>query len=169
MKTIATTVAIAITLATTCFAAPPAATEKALTLKVVGVHDGDTITGVTQANEQVKVRLDAIDAPELKQPFGQAAKKALGDKVFGKTVTVTTKKKDRYGRTVGHILLGKRDINLEMLEEGMAWQYREYSKNKRLQQAEDEAKAGKKGLWKDPNPTPPWEWRKTEKDRKAQR
>jgi len=73
MKTIATTFAIAITLATTCLAGPPAATEKALSLKVVGVHDGDTITGVNQANEQVKVRLDAIDAPELKQPFGQAA------------------------------------------------------------------------------------------------
>ena len=169
MKTIATTVAIAITLATTCLAGPPAATEKALTLKVVGVHDGDTITGVNQANEQVKVRLDAIDAPELKQPFGQAAKKALGDKVFGKTVTVTTKKKDRYGRTVGHILLGKRDINLEMLEDGMAWHYREYSKNQRLQQAEDEARAKKKGLWKDPNPMAPWDWRKSEKDRKAQR
>jgi len=147
-------------------AAPPAATEKPLTLKVVGVHDGDTITGITQANEQVKVRLDAIDAPELKQPFGQVARKALGDKVSGKTVTITTKKKDRYGRTVGHILLGKRDINLEMLEEGMAWHYREYSKNKRLQQAEDDARAGKKGLWTDPNAVAPWEWRKSEKIRK---
>lgn len=160
--------AIALLLATTTFAAPPAATaEKTLTLKVVGVHDGDTITGITQANEQVKVRLDAIDAPELKQPFGQVARKALGDKVYGKTVTITTKKKDRYGRTVGHILLGKRDINLEMLEEGMAWHYREYSKNKRLQQAEDDARAAKKGLWKDPDPTPPWEWRKTERERKG--
>ena len=54
-----------------------------------------------------------------------------------------------------------------MLEDGMAWHYREYSKNKRLQQAEDEAKAGKKGLWTDPNAVAPWEWRKTEKDRKG--
>jgi micrococcal nuclease len=148
-------------------AAPPAATaEKTLPLKVIGVHDGDTITGLTAANEQVKVRLDAIDAPELKQPFGQVAKKALSDKVFGKQVTVTTKKKDRYGRTVGHVLLGKRDINLEMLEEGMAWHYRQYSRNRRLQQAEDEAKAKKKGLWSDPNPAAPWDWRKSEKERK---
>ena len=148
------------------FAAPPTATEKHLQVQVVGVHDGDTLTGLTAEKEQVKIRMDAIDAPELKQPFGQAAKKALSDKVFGKQVTVTTNKKDRYGRTVGHVLLGKRDINLEMLEEGMAWHYRQYSKNKRLQQAEDEARAKKKGLWSDPNPAAPWDWRKSEKERK---
>jgi endonuclease YncB( thermonuclease family) len=151
-------------------AVPEGVSEKAadrrIQIKVVGVHDGDTLTGITASNEQVKVRLDAIDSPELKQPFGQAAKKALGDKVFAKTVTVTTKKKDRYGRTVGHILLGKRDINLEMLEEGMAWHYREYSKNKRLQQAEDDARTGMKGLWTDPNAVAPWEWRKSERERK---
>ena len=91
----------------------------------------------------------------------------MSDKVFGKTVTITTKKKDRYGRTVGHVLVGKRDINLEMLEEGMAWHYRQYSKNQRLQKAEDEARAKKKGLWSDPNPIAPWDWRKSEKERKG--
>jgi endonuclease YncB( thermonuclease family) len=155
------------TLTTAVQSTPPASTaDQTLTLKVVGVHDGDTLTGLTAEKEQVKVRMDAIDAPELKQPFGQSSKKALSDKVFGKQVTVTTKKKDRYGRTVGHVLLGKRDINLEMLEEGMAWHYRQYSKNQRLQQAEDEARAKKKGLWSDPNPAAPWDWRKSEKERK---
>jgi len=163
MKTIT---ALLLLLASPVLAAPPTAAEKHLQLHVVGVHDGDTLTGLTAEKEQVKIRMDAIDAPELKQPFGQAARKALSDKVFGQTVTITTKKSDRYGRTVGHILLGKRDINLEMLEEGMAWHYREYSKNKRLQQAEDDARAGKKGLWTDPNAVAPWEWRKSEKIRK---
>jgi micrococcal nuclease len=148
------------------FAAPPTATESHLQVQVVGVHDGDTLTGLTAEKEQVKIRMDAIDAPEIRQPFGQAAKKALSDKIFGKQVTVTTKKKDRYGRTVGHVLLGKRDINLEMLEEGMAWHYREYSNNPRLQQAEDEAKANNKGLWSDPNSVAPWDWRKSEKERR---
>ena len=64
------------------FAAPPA-TETRLTLKVTSVHDGDTFTGINESNEQVKVRLDAVDAPELSQPYGQASKKALGDKLFG--------------------------------------------------------------------------------------
>jgi micrococcal nuclease len=163
MKSIVT---LLLLLSAPILAAPPAATEKHLQLQVVGVHDGDTLTGITAEKEQVKIRMDAIDAPELKQSFGQAAKKALSDKVFGKQVTVTTKKKDRYGRTVGHVLLGKRDINLEMLEEGMAWHYRQYSKNQRLQQAEDEARAKKKGLWSDPNSVAPWDWRKSEKERR---
>ena len=54
-------------IATPAFAAPPA-TETRLTLKVTSVHDGDTFTGINQNNEQVKVRLDAVDAPELCQP-----------------------------------------------------------------------------------------------------
>ena len=102
------------------FAAPPA-TETRLTLKVTSVHDGDTFTGINQNNEQVKVRLDAVDAPELSQPYGQASKKALGDKIFGKTVTVITKKHDRYGRTIGHVVIDKRDVNLELLEVGAVW------------------------------------------------
>ena len=45
--------------------------------KVVGVHDGDTITVLRADKSQVSVRLNQIDAPELGQAFGQAAKKAL--------------------------------------------------------------------------------------------
>ena len=93
---------------------------KQLRLKVVGVHDGDTITGLDKDQKQFKIRLDAIDAPELGMAFGQASRKALSEKVLGKQVEVIVKTKDRYGRTVGHVLLEKRDMNLEMIEEGMA-------------------------------------------------
>jgi micrococcal nuclease len=147
------------------FAAPPA-TETRLTLKVTSVHDGDTFTGINQNNEQVKVRLDAVDAPELSQPYGQASRKALGDKIFGKTVTVITKKHDRYGRTIGHVLIDKRDVNLELLEDGAVWHYEAYDRNKRLREAEASARAAKEGLWKDPKPMAPWDWRKTERERK---
>ena len=143
------------------------AAEATLNLRVVGVHDGDTLTGLTDAKEQVKVRLDAIDAPELGQPFGQASKKALSEMVFGKTVTVIEKKKDKYGRTIGHVIVDGKDTNLLMLEQGMAWHYREYSKNARLQRAEDDARAAHKGLWADREPMPPWEWRKLDKDERA--
>jgi endonuclease YncB( thermonuclease family) len=139
---------------------------KKLHLRVVGVHDGDTITGLDGSKTQFKIRLDAIDAPELGQPFGQASKKALSEKVFGKDVVVIAKTTDRYGRTVGHILIDGRDVNLEMLEEGMAWHYKKYDKNKRLGEAEESARAAKKGLWQDRDPVPPWDWRK---DRKEQR
>jgi len=146
--------------------AAPTAVETRLTLKVTSVHDGDTFTGINESNEQVKVRLDAVDAPELSQPYGQASKKALGDKIFGKTVTVITKKHDRYGRTIGHVLIDKRDVNLELLEVGAVWHYSAYDRNKRLREAEASARTANKGLWKDPNPMAPWDWRKTEKDRK---
>jgi endonuclease YncB( thermonuclease family) len=138
-----------------------------LHLRVVGVHDGDTITGLDESKTQFKIRLDAIDAPELGQPFGQASKKALSEKVFGKSVTVIPKTKDKYGRTVGHVLIDGRDVNLEMLEEGMAWHYKKYDHNARLARAEGEARAAKKGLWADRDPVPPWEWRKEHQHRKA--
>jgi micrococcal nuclease len=129
-------------------------------LRVVGVHDGDTITCLTPDKEQVKVRLDAIDAPELGQPFGQASKKALSEKIFGKDVVVLPKMKDKYGRTIGHVMVGGRDVNLELLEEGMAWHYEQYDHNKRLREAEQSARAAKRGLWQDRDPVPPWDYRK---------
>ena len=143
------------------------ASEKTITVRVVGVHDGDTITGLDDSKTQYKIRLDAIDAPELGQPFGQTSKKALSEKVFGKDVVVIPKTKDKYGRTVGHILIDGRDVNLLMLEEGMAWHYKHYDHNARLARAEEEARAAKKGLWSDGDPVPPWEWRKEHQHRKA--
>lgn len=131
-----------------------------LHLRVVGVHDGDTITGLDDSKTQFKIRLDAIDAPELGQPFGQASKKALSEKVFGKDVVVIVKTKDRYGRTVGHVMIDGRDVNLEMLEAGMAWHNQHYDHNARLARAEEEAHAAKKGLWADGDAVPPWGWRK---------
>jgi endonuclease YncB( thermonuclease family) len=141
--------------------------QRQVHLRIVGVHDGDTITGLGESKTQFKIRLDAIDAPELGQPFGQASKKALSEKVFGKDVAVIAKTTDRYGRTVGHVLIDGRDVNLEMLEEGMAWHYKKYDKNKRLGEAEESARAARKGLWQDRDPVPPWDWRKDRKDRRA--
>lgn len=150
-----------IAVALVCIAAGPSQP-----LHVVGVHDGDTITGLTESKEQVKIRLDAIDAPELGQPFGQAAKKALSEKVFGKDVVVVPKKKDKYGRTVGHVMVGGRDVNLEMLEEGHAWHYEQYDHNTRLREAEQSARAAKKGLWADEQSVPPWDYRKEQHHKK---
>lgn len=136
-----------------------------LELRVVGVHDGDTLTGLSSDKEQVKVRLDAIDAPELGQAFGQTSKKALSDKVFGRQVVVLRKTIDRYGRTIGHVLVDGRDVNLEMLEEGMAWHYKHFDRNARLSDAEASARAARKGLWGDAEPVPPWDWRQSRRDK----
>lgn len=134
--------------------------------KVVGVADGDTITVLDERKVQHKVRLAGIDAPEKAQAFGQRSKKSLSELVFQKTVTIETTKRDRYGRHVGKVLLGDRDVNLEQLKRGVAWYYRKYAnelatEDRRLyDMAEVEARGTRLGLWVDPSPTPPWEYRR---------
>src|SRR5437899_1550933 len=107
--------------------------------KVVGVHDGDTIT-VLVGKKQVKVRLAAIDAPESGQDYGKKAKQALSAKVFDKVVRVQTGGTDRYGRTLGTVWRGdgkpERSVNHEMVAEGWAWHYKRYSKSEELADAE---------------------------------
>lgn len=115
--------------------------------RVVGVHDGDTITLLSTDKVTTKVRLAQIDAPELAQPFGQSAKQALSALVFGKSITVKTEVKDRYGRTVGTLFLGDEDINAQMVATGNAWYYRQYGHDPKLQALQDSAKARKLGLW----------------------
>lgn len=134
--------------------------------KVVGIHDGDTITVLTPTKTEVRVRLYGIDAPETKQAFGSRAKQQLSTLVFGKEVQVQVIEKDRYGRTVGRVLIGSRNVNVEMVRLGFAWWYRHYAKKDvELAKAEAEAKNAKRGLWADKAPVPPWEFRK--KGRKA--
>ncbi len=132
---------------------------------VVGVADGDTITVLDAGKVQHKIRLTGIDAPEKKQPFGNRSKQSLSDMVFNKTVTVETDKRDRYGRELGKVLADGKDVNLEQVRAGMAWHYKAYERTQPATDrttyaaAENEAKAAKRGLWVDPEPTPPWEWR----------
>jgi endonuclease YncB( thermonuclease family) len=130
--------------------------------KVVKVTDGDTIH-VLLDKETHKIRLLHIDAPESKQAFGTKAKQALSEKIFGKEVKVVWKERDRYKRVLGDIYLGDRWINLEMVQDGLAWHYKQYSKDAKMSAAEIEARDAKKGLWSDPNPIPPWEYRKKKK------
>ena len=83
------------------------AADTTIVANVVGVHDGDTLT-LRALNEKLKVRLFGIDTPELGQPFGNNAKQALSSMVFGKSVTISSTGKDRYGRTWDYILTGQR-------------------------------------------------------------
>ena len=134
---------------------------------VVGISDGDTLK-LLVGKETVKVRLAEIDTPEKSQPWGNRAKQALGNKVFRKDVRVQVVTKDRYGRTVGHIWLGSRDINREMVREGHAWVYRRYMKDKSLLDDEAYAKNNGLGLWSLPDAVPPWEWRRGKKGNTTQ-
>jgi endonuclease YncB( thermonuclease family)/methylphosphotriester-DNA--protein-cysteine methyltransferase len=133
--------------------------------KVVKVSDGDTITVLDKENRQHKIRFQGIDAPESKQEFGQVSKENLARMIMGKEVEVVWSKLDKYGRTVGKVLLDGRDINIEQVKAGLAWHYKKYSDEQPPEDrityaaAETEARAARRGLWQDPNPTPPGEWR----------
>jgi len=138
--------------------------------KVVGVADGDTITVLDEQQSQHKIRLAGIDCPEKAQPFGQNAKQSLSDLVFGRLVTVEWQKLDRYKRVLGKVLVEGRDVNLEQVRLGLAWHYKKYDREQEpydrasYSQAEIKARMSNRGLWSDPEPIPPWDWRKGNKN-----
>jgi endonuclease YncB( thermonuclease family) len=137
--------------------------------KVVYVADGDTLTVLDDQNTQHKIRLQGIDAPEKSQPLGQKSKQSLSQLVHSQIITVEFQKKDKYGRTVGKVLLNGADVCLAQIKLGMAWHYKPYQSEqpkedrKIYSQAEQLAKLNATGLWMDNNPMPPWEFRKQSK------
>jgi len=137
-----------------------AALAEQLAGKIVGVTDGDTVVLLTEQKEQVKVRLGAIDAPEKSQAFGTASKQELSDLCFGKPAAVEVQGKDRYGRTIGDLTCDGLNAGEEQIAAGMAWVYRQYSKDEHLIELEGKAKANSRGLWSDASPVPPWEFRR---------
>ena len=128
--------------------------------RVVKVTDGDTITVLDANKTQHKVRLYGIDTPEYKQPYSRAATKALAGLVEGERVGVDVKDTDSYGRTVGVVYKESVNVNLEMVKSGYAWWYKKYAPSDNdLRVAEERARTDRLGLWADPHPVPPWEWR----------
>jgi len=127
---------------------------------VVGVIDGDSIR-VMHNGKAEQIRLIGIDCPEQKQAFGQRAKQATSTLSYGQNVTIERTGKDRYGRTLATVVLrdGK-NLNHELVSQGWCWWYRKYApRDTVLEGLENEARLAKRGLWVDPRPIPPWEWR----------
>ena len=110
--------------------------------------------------DQIEIRLLDIDCPELAQAFGRQAKKQTSDLCFGKSVTVKANGKDRYDRTLAHVILPNgKQLNRELVKAGLAWWYRKYSDDQSLGKLEADAKKSKRGLWTDVKPVAPWDWR----------
>lgn len=133
--------------------------------KVINVHDGDTITVIDQHNQKFHIRLQGIDAPELKQAFGSVSQQSLSRMVLGKQVAIYWTKVDKYRRTVGTIMLDGRDMNIEQVKAGLAWHFKKYEDEQEPRDrrtyaaAEQQAHAAKLGLWQDPDPAAPGDWR----------
>jgi micrococcal nuclease len=129
--------------------------------RVVGVHDGDTVTCLDESNQQQKVRLAEIDAPEIGQDYGKVSREVLAEMVFGKTVEVTEDGKDRYGRWIGHLSSNGVDVNRQMIATGNAWHYEDYSRDTSLAALQSQAQSQRLGLWAQPSPVAPWDYRKS--------
>jgi micrococcal nuclease len=137
--------------------------------QVVAVMDGDTID-VMHDGAAVRVRLAGIDCPERRQAFGQTAKARTSQLVFGKTVAVDVSKADRFGRALGNVTQPDGAIlNETLVREGLAWWYRRYSDDRRLESLEADAREAKVGLWADQTQTAPWDFRKANHRRRGGR
>jgi len=126
--------------------------------QVYRVLNGDTFI-VKHGSVKLTIRLIGVDAPEMSnrrhqvgQPFSLEAEQALSKLILGKTVDVKSYGVDRNGRTLGEVfLLNGRNVNLEMLQAGMAEVYREKQAAgldmHPYRQAEEEARKANKGMW----------------------
>lgn len=132
---------------------------------IVGVADGDTLTLLDANRIQHRIRLDGIDAPERKQPFGQRSRESLTELAKGRTAIADCPKTDRYGRAVCHVRVDGVDVAFAQLKRGFAWHYLKYAHEQQpamrrlYERAEREARAGRNGLWSDSAPTAPWDYR----------
>ncbi|MFA7438108.1 thermonuclease family protein [Castellaniella sp.] len=138
--------------------------------RVVNVADGDTLTLLVQGQRQ-RIRLASIDAPETGhgrmrpgQPFGQAARRALAQRVAGQTLTLTCYEQDHYGREICDIpLSGGETVNRLLVAQGLAWANEQgggkYLRDPELRVLEARAREQRLGLWQQPGAVPPWTWR----------
>lgn len=135
--------------------------------KVVRIVDGDTVE-VLHGQRAQRIRLYGVDAPEKSQPFGSRARQFTAGLVFGHTVSVREKGRDRYGRALAEIRLSDgRSLNRELVANGFAWHYKHYSNDLGLAEMEEIARKQKRGLWVDTRPIAPWEFRKFERQQNA--
>lgn len=137
--------------------------------RVDRVIDGDTLQVIT-ADDEIRVRLRGIDAPESDQEFGGEARIALDKLVNGRAVILNTEQKDRYGRVLASVAVNGNDVGLFMLERGYAWFYATYGLQipaewrYAYKTAEADARAGQIGLWQSSGAVPPWAWRKSKRE-----
>lgn len=141
--------------------------------RVVAVADGDTVTLLDGRKRQHKIRLTGIDAPEKRQPYGEASRQHLAGLVAGREVRARCPKKDRYGRALCRLEVDGRDANFAQLRAGMAWHYKAYGRDQGLFNftgyalVELEARYRRRGLWAEPRPLAPWVYRQRKREAAA--
>ncbi|MES0874319.1 thermonuclease family protein [Sinimarinibacterium thermocellulolyticum] len=124
--------------------------------EVVRVHDGDTLT-LRCDGKPLTLRLAGIDAPEYRQPGGREARAALAALIDGRPLAVAVTASDRYGRRIGDISIDGNEVSLSLVAQGWAWCGARSAAACRSRQ--ESARRARRGLWREPDPLPPWRWR----------
>ena len=134
----------------------------AYTGQVASIRDGDTIE-VLRNGKAERVRLQGIACPKSGQPYGEEARQAASDLVFSMEVTLQIYGKDKNGRILADVARSDgTNVNQKLVQEGWCWWDRKHAPgDAQLEALEHEARDAQKGLWADPNPVPPWEWKKS--------
>jgi len=144
-------------------AACPALSWADFVARVITVHEGDRLT-IYHDGRKETIYLKDVDCPELKQPYGKQAKRAMAAYVGNRDVVVRALKRDRQGRTTGDVVLHDgRNVAHELIKEGLAWWKKSSSSDPSLGNLEELARAEGKGLWSEPHPVPPWKWKASKK------
>lgn len=131
---------------------------------VLRVLDGDTVevrfNNPPQGIKNIeRIRLSEIDAPESNQNWGSESTQALHSQINNQKVAIAFDTKDDYGRIIGTIFKDNININYWMVKEGQAWQYKRFSDSKILAGLEKNARSKQIGLWSQPKPIEPWNFR----------
>lgn len=153
-------------------------------VQIVSVHDGDTVTD----NRGLKYRLYGIDAPELKQPWGEESRRELAQILADhyNTLYVQDHGREKYGRTLATFYTTEKpenyweNVNFTLIRRGAAWSYRFRKEEERRRAplvpsldnydiAEDSARKKKKGLWSNPKAQRPSEFRQAQRRKRARR
>lgn len=128
---------------------------------VVSVLDGDTYDLKTSDNQRLRIRMEGIDAPERGMPYYKASRDYLSQMCAGKKVRARWLKKDRNGRLLAWTYLPDgRELSRDMLRTGWAWHFTKYNSDPSLAALQTAARQRRTGLWADPRPVAPWDYRK---------
>src|SRR6185436_16252528 len=153
----------------------PTAPANALVLRgvVSEVRDGRSIV-VMSGGRKLIVMLKGVDAPELKQEFGEVSREYLASLILHKSVDVDFSQ-FASDHVVGKVFCNQLDIGLQVIRDGAAWfdKTSGYSLSEAERtvyaDAQQAARNEMRGLWHDGSPMPPWEWRRAEIWKSAQR
>jgi endonuclease YncB( thermonuclease family) len=139
--------------------------------KIVYVEDGDTLTLLDARNQQHRIRLTDLDAPEsakekyqkLGQPYSAVSGRNLSSLAKGRQAQAICYEFDNYARLVCRVTVDRVDVSLAQIRAGYAWANgasKRFVRDARAYEYEQEARQQRRGLWRDAAPVAPWIWRR---------